>query len=263
MYNTDYKDVRHSSCYEDDEVVLERASKARRLAAYLIDKLVCFSPILIIIYNGSTPGMTRHVDIVMFMCTVLMVLKDCWGGISVGKSILGIIAREDQSGEVPLTSKLALRNMTLLMPMIEAVVLLFSSPPKRIGDMLARTRVVMNPHAKAKQQRIATLLLIIFLCVTAIIKLTAEPWRDNPAYQTCIREINTNDSLLNYTGGVKSTSLLGQPQLIPHDSSLKEMHYTFHVEGFEQDLKVYTYLYQEYDKPWRLAQIFWIPWEGD
>jgi uncharacterized RDD family membrane protein YckC len=120
---------------------------------------VCFPFLFIImlpimILSGLFPKIESYLSIIFYLAFTFMsfiiVNKDCRNGRSIAKIIYGYQV-VDNSTESPATDfQCMLRNITMLIWPIE-VIFLFMSPERRIGDYIAKTKVI-----KADKQDVTT-----------------------------------------------------------------------------------------------------------
>lgn len=68
--------------------------------------------------------------------------KDCLGGRSIGKRLLGYQVVNNNSSEIASPYKCILRNLTYLLGVIDIAVMLYKKEGRRIGDYVANTKVV-------------------------------------------------------------------------------------------------------------------------
>ena len=143
----------------------------KRLIAFYID--VFFSmlflaiSILILCLLGVV-GMDA-VDMISFLTWGMVFCKDCYGGRSPGKYILGymVIDRKTNMSASPL--KCVIRNAFLLLGVIDIIFSLLKGRQMRLGDYVAQTQVVKfdkNFYSKNIGGAIIT-----FICVMSVTTL--------------------------------------------------------------------------------------------
>ena len=77
---------------------------------------------------------------IILIALIYMVIRDLFGGRSVGKRILKLKVVDANSGEKATPLALFLRNTTWLLGPVEAIVLVTTDT--RLGDRIAKTKVV-------------------------------------------------------------------------------------------------------------------------
>ena len=93
----------------------------------------------------------KSLDIAFSYFIAFIVLnKDIFNGQSFMKSILGLQVVDKKTGNVASELHCAIRNTTMLLWPIEAVVLLFS-PTRRLGDLIAGTKLIAVERRSSKQ----------------------------------------------------------------------------------------------------------------
>ncbi|MDH4120824.1 MAG: RDD family protein [Deltaproteobacteria bacterium] len=117
----------------------------------------------------------------------LLALRDVWGGKSLGKRLTGIaVVRARQPGRGPAPWSAVVRGVALALFPVEAV-LVFADPYcRRVGDHLAGTVVIQNPHAPSLARRL--LLLSSLFLLIGLLALTFPRWyyTRSAAYQTAL-----------------------------------------------------------------------------
>lgn len=135
-----------------------KATIGKRIAAFIIDHVIfcVFSGMLFYIFSFITnvnlktisfESLVNIVNRIIITILVIYIFKDCIGGRSIGKRIIGIAVREKADlNKVPNFAKLILRNLFILIWPVEFFVLILDKENCRLGDKLSKTLVVMNLH---------------------------------------------------------------------------------------------------------------------
>lgn len=171
----------------------------------------------------------------------LLVLRDALGGRSPGKWFTGIAAvRADDPVAAPSLVACLLRNLTLVLLPVEAV-LVFTDPYcRRLGDRLAGTVVVALPRPAPAMRRLLGL-AIVFLATTLAIFL-AEFWnvRRSAAYPLALRLAAADPQVAAAFG---SDAAFSAPALTrSEDGRTLTMHLHAEGSGGEGDLAVHLRL---------------------
>ena len=141
--------------------MISKSTFLERVTAFIIDFImiscIAIIPIvgcaIIMLIIGLKAGWTEDefnyiTPIVLFFTllismTVLVLVKDIKNGQSKGKKIMRIAVRDlSNPKQIPVKTKLILRNITLILWPIEIILLLLLK--KRIGDMISSTCVVYD-----------------------------------------------------------------------------------------------------------------------
>ena len=114
---------------------MNEVSKANRFLALLIDSLVAFTPGILL----GALGLDLFDTILSLLGLGYFLLKDSlFEGQSIGKKVMKYVAvKEDGSSLAGDYASSALRNVTLFIPLLDAVLVLVDKP--RLGDNLAKT----------------------------------------------------------------------------------------------------------------------------
>ena len=139
--------------------------------------------------TDDSPNLLRYVG----SAVALFLVKDALFGRSPGKWFTGIaIRRADDPRTAPARSDLLLRNVTLLLLPVEAV-LVFTDPHyRRLGDRWAGTVVIVPPRVTHLGRRVlAFSILVLGVLLTAFL---VAPWnmRRTAAYQEAERIVRTH-----------------------------------------------------------------------
>ena len=127
----------------------------RRFFAFLIDWNIIFLLVFYLMYLSPQSNIDylfypsfEMIKSAGFLLTLVLVpfyflFKDCiFGRRSLGKLICGLSVKNENGGKASYLS-LILRNLTFFVIQIEALVVLLNKG-KRIGDILAKTQVVLR-----------------------------------------------------------------------------------------------------------------------
>jgi len=160
----------HATSDRPNQPELQRASIWARAFAFWIDiailgAIAALATFVLLLLSGSEMRILIHT--ITLVLVPLGLLKDMIKGQSPGKFILGIAVRDQENpSQIPSAKALFLRNLSLPIWPIDALVLLFTK--KRIGDKFAGTNVYrLSPKPKLVI-RLAALLAIPILIALAI-----------------------------------------------------------------------------------------------
>ncbi len=118
---------------------LVKADKWKRFAALFIDGLVAYIPMFLFAFIG----LYRLWSLSYLIAMAYYLLKDAlFDGRSVGKKLLGlkVVRNADSSSIAGDFGKSALRNVSLFIPLIDAIFVLMDKD--RLGDTWAETTVI-------------------------------------------------------------------------------------------------------------------------
>lgn len=110
-------------------------NKWKRMLAFFIDTMIAGC----IFSSFVLPVLFEYYHLLLIAFVLIYLLKDIMKGQSIGKRIAKIKV-VNQSGDTPKFSSLIIRNITLVIWPVEAILVLFGKP--RLGDRLAKTMVV-------------------------------------------------------------------------------------------------------------------------
>ncbi|MUU77234.1 RDD family protein [Winogradskyella endarachnes] len=240
------------------------ASRKRRIAAFLIDHFVITFLIVSITFLILGPDYLNNPDFSKITAVMLTTLllgftiyfgKDSINGISIGKWIFGIMVRDEDNPEVvPSIGKLFIRNIFLIIWPVEFIVLASSNEKKRLGDNIAKTRVVKNPHKPSKTPRILALILAGLIFITFLVIFIGSVMKNSDAYKVAVENIEQNKLILEETGGITGYGIMPSGSInITNGFGKAQLSIT--VKGIEKDVNVDVYLTKQPNEDWQLIDI--------
>lgn len=248
---------------EQTEKLIELSSRKRRIAAFLIDHFVMTFLMVSIVFMALGPNFMDNDNMENMQSIMLWVMipgfllyfaKDSIRGISAGKWIMGIMIRNDLDNETPTFIKLFIRNLLIVIWPIEFIVLAASSDKKRLGDKIAKTKVLMNPNKPKRLPRILALILIggCFFLFTYYTAGTA--MKNSDAYKVAIETIETDEKFIESTGGIIGYGNMPKGNInITNGHGVAQLQ--IKVKGNTEDITVFVHLEKEPDGEWIIKEI--------
>lgn len=189
---------------------MEVASRKRRIFSFLVDHIL-FSMIAAFAAFG-TMGQGWDVkgfdDFSSIGATVLVIMliylaKDSFCGQSIGKRIFGIkvVLHTDEAIPPSILRGFA-RNILIFIWPIELLVLAFSKKKRRLGDMLASTKVI-KLEGNTRKVRLKFMILVLALMIPAFLLTTSKVIKNSEAYRVATLSLMNNGELVNTIGKVK------------------------------------------------------------
>ncbi|MPM23070.1 hypothetical protein SDC9_69533 [bioreactor metagenome] len=137
----------------------------KRLIAFLIDLLLIAIIVNMFFFATQTVKSQLLVQFLSAMMVTMLLCKDCINGKSAGKRIMKIEIANEKEGEKVSAVSCVVRNIFVVLWIIEILVL-FISKEKRIGDYVAKTKVVSNSKVeKIKLDKNALLTILLCFCI--------------------------------------------------------------------------------------------------
>ena len=137
----------------------------KRLIAFLIDLLLIVIIVNMFFFATQTVKSQLLVQFLSAMMVTMLLCKDCINGKSAGKRIMKIEIANEKEGEKVSAVSCVVRNIFVVLWIIEILVL-FISKEKRIGDYVAKTKVVSNSKVeKIKLDKNALLTILLCFCI--------------------------------------------------------------------------------------------------
>jgi uncharacterized RDD family membrane protein YckC len=141
-----------SGLIENEFVYQDNLTAIERLKSMLLDHfIICFTllppaiiPELIGIEMGNWSG-----SIMMLIIFAIYINKDILVGRSAAKRILGQVVIDKETGMPANEIKCTIRNFTICFWIIEVIIVMFN-PNRKIGDLIAGTKVVRTDKKDIK-----------------------------------------------------------------------------------------------------------------
>lgn len=109
-------------------------------------------------------------SMIPFLMWGIIFCKDCFGGRSIGKRIMGYQVVDSNSGKVVSPFKSVLRNLFYILGIIDIGAMLYHSKGRRLGDYVAHTEVIVYNGTLKENKWIESIITIIcvFILLLAI-----------------------------------------------------------------------------------------------
>ena len=142
------------SGFVDEEFVYQdNLTTIERLKSMLLDHvIICFTilPIFMIPFTYGMESEKRWInEIIMLLLFGIYLNKDFLKGRSAAKRILGQVVIDKETNKPASELKCAIRNFTDIFWIVEVVIVMFT-PSRRIGDLIANTKVVRTEKDEIK-----------------------------------------------------------------------------------------------------------------
>lgn len=247
-----------------DQLPLIKASRKRRIAAYMIDHVVLTFSIVLIVFalsgesfmNEDDPGRSiAGMMAVLIPFFLLYFAKDSIKGISIGKWVMGIMVRdENEPDRVPSLGRLFLRNLFMIIWPVEFIILATSDQKKRLGDNVARTIVCKNPDKPSKVPRVLSLVGIAVLLSVSLFFLVGTVIKSSGAYKAAIDVIQKDPAVIHDTGGIKGYGMMPSGN-ISVTNGQGQANLSIKVLGETKDLDVHVYLEKQRNENWEVLEM--------
>lgn len=247
------------------------SQKSERLFASVLDCFLMGLGALILVmlyvfleeYLGKWP---------LYALPLLVIFKDTKRGGSVGKFLMEIGVRLRRNpNEIPSRWRLIMRNITLILIWPIEIICAFSSKyGERLGDKLAGTIVVKLEEVDASQltatpvkekRKLNPIYTKIFLWglaslffITGLLSIPIFIFRASDAYEATITYLQTNEQVLQASGGIDSIGFIANGQY-DNTSGYKQGNCMVKVNGQENDLQINALIHKKPDSEWVIDQI--------
>ncbi len=238
------------------------SSRRRRIFAFMIDHIIMsFLAGMVCLFAmgkhwdlADTGRMMSSMLPAMLLVFVVYFMKDSVRGMSPGRYVFGIAVRDyAEPNRCPSILRLALRNLLMVIWLIEFFVFLFSKQKRRLGDHLTKTAVIRRKDIPVGKRTLAffTLLLVFGLLfvgsISAIIK-------NSSAYEQAIAHVEASSEVKEEVGDIvgygsfPSGSVQVQNQYGYAQIKIK-------VNGTEGTIPVVVSMQKEPDTKWELKSL--------
>ncbi len=228
----------------------------RRVGAFLVDSFI-FSIVFIFPFIAYILSMddTSHFFLIFyslyFACILFFALKDVFGR-SFGKWLFGLgLINVDDPQQKPTVLRRILRNLTVFIWPVEAIVMLRNIDRRRLGDRLGHTMVVSVGRRK-RPMLIGVLVFmlffsILFLSITQLI-------RNDGSYKAATEYIRQNDRITDVIGHIESFGAFPSGSLSKSNGH-GSADLNIYVHGTKGDLTVQVELTKTPSTDWTVDHI--------
>ena len=234
------------------------ASRKRRIFAFTVDHIMfCalagFAGLAAMGQNIESHtqesfGRMMYVVVLMFLAYFM---KDCIGGASPGKRLMGLRVRDESNHQItPKFWSLFVRNLFIAIWPVEFIVLATSKDKQRIGDRIAKT-IVIRDEAKVRSAPIVVAVglgaAVVF--VVTLFFGTITILKQSDAYRVATQEIRSNFDITEITGTVRSFGAFptGSIEIL---NGRGKAEFDITVEGDLSTAEVYVRLSKEPEQEW-------------
>lgn len=249
---------------EASEQQLAISTRKRRLIAFFIDHFIMTALMTLTIFlifgtkilaEEDLGKITSSLLSVIIPGIVLYFLKDAFGGISIGKYIMGIMVRDaDNPEEVPSFRRLVFRNLFIILWPIELIALAFNKDNMRFGDRSLKTVVVVNPNPPKSAPRLVALVVVGIVFFGFSFLFPKNTMKKSEAYNAAVEAIARDELILQETGGIKGYGKSPTGSITVHNGEGKAQ-LSITVLGHKKNLKVRASLIKAKNGDWELTEI--------
>ncbi len=246
------------------EQIFQIASRKRRIAAFIIDHFIMTSLIVSLAFIALGSNFIDEDNPSKFIVTLFLIMipgmllyfsKDSIKGNSIGKWAMGIMVRDEKDpNKIPSYGRLLLRNVLLIIWLVEFIVLAASNDKRRLGDKSANTIVVKNPNKPSKLPRI---LIIVGAAISfgfLLFFIVGNSMKNSEAYKVSVAEIEKNEQIISETGGIKGYGMIPTGS-INSANGYGQAQLEIKVLGNKQDINVSVYLEKEPNENWKIIEM--------
>ncbi|MFY0590992.1 RDD family protein [Roseivirga sp.] len=243
----------------------QKASRKRRLAAFMIDHFIFTFLIVCCTFAASGTGFLNDTDPFGYIPVIITALlgftayfsKDCIKGQSPGKWFLQLkVRKKNNLNEIPSVRQLLLRNVFLIIWPIELIVLITSSEKERLADKQIGTVVIKSEEAISKTPRIALITSFFMVFFAFIFLFISSAIKNSDAYKMAQNEIENNSEIIETTGGIEGYDFFPKGSVSTTNGE-GEAYFTIGVKGKTTDVNVNITLYKEMGSDWIIDKFNW------
>lgn len=249
---------------EKNHINMIKASRKRRILAFLIDQFVVTFLIVSIIFiflkddflkESPTAEFMPAFIFIMIIGFLIYFMKDSYKGTSIGKFIVGITVREQENPtKIPLFHKLFIRNLFLIIWPIEFIILISSKQKQRLGDKVSKTVVLRSSFIEAKSSRIIAFVGIVVIFVFSIFILSINSMKSSDAYIAAIEEIEKNEVLISEVGNIKKYGMIPTGS-VKMTNGEGQAEFEIKVCGEIKEISVFVYLEKVRLGDWQVLEL--------
>ncbi|MFM7022710.1 MAG: RDD family protein [Flavobacteriales bacterium] len=247
-------------------VTLIRASRKRRIAAFMIDHIMMSGLLVMMIFLIIGPDfmdmglsdaffMILKIILICMLGMVLYFSKDSIGGVSFGKWVMGIMVRDEKNPEkTPSYGRLFARNLSILIWPAELIIMIVNKDKRRLGDKMVDAGVYKKPIKASVALRVVLSVILVAVFSGGIVFFIVSGIKGSGAYKTAIHEIEGNADIIAETGGIKDYGFAPVGDINVYNGYGEAVLYIT-VKGNDKDVEVMVLLEKEPGKSWKVLEI--------
>ena len=191
------------------------------------------------------------------MMFLAYIFRDMIDGASLGKRFLGLkIVGSVDSNKPVSVGKLALRNLFIPLWPLEFLVLVFSSQNRRLGDMLAKTRVLYSKDSISKKFRLSVVAIVLVVLVIVFFLVSATV-RETPSYKLVSDYVLSDSVLADGIGEIVSVGKYPSLSIKSNPTESISM-ISFKVSGQNGTRSVRGFLRKTGDSEWKVEKVEYL-----
>lgn len=143
--------------------------RIKRLMAFCIDLVV--AALLAILLNGILLSFNVKVitPMIAIVAWFILICKDCFGGVSIGRRIIGIQVISADTRKIANPVKCVLRNVFYFLTFVECIAMYYNSDSRRLGDYISHTEVAPYDNTLQKPNLSQSFLAIVYALIGLIL----------------------------------------------------------------------------------------------
>ena len=230
----------------------------RRIAAFIVDhfiiSIICITPFMSLSMLSMDGGMARFfqgLSLVIAAAFICYALKDVFGR-SLGKWLFGIsIINIDNPQTKPSVPNRILRNLTVFIWPVEAIVMLRNADRRRLGDRLGHTIIVSDE--KRKHPVLAGILAFILFDLALMLGIT-QIIRNGDSFKAAAEYLKHNSKITAIVGDVENFGSFPSGS-VSTSNGHGSAELKINVYGSKGDLAVWVELSKSPDSDWVVEHI--------
>lgn len=201
---------------EGNRPEIKKANLGMRIGAFIIDHIIIITAFLVPLvlfafkntFNNST-SIFNLFPVFMVMVFLVYCLKDCVGGASIGKRVLGLAVRKHEDpSEVPTVPRLFMRNILTFLWLVEFLVLVISEDKTKIGDKIAKTDVYRLEKKVKIPAIIITAIAAVFVSIASLLFGVVSFIKNDSSYQSAQQYIEASTEISDVVGNIEGYGVI-------------------------------------------------------
>lgn len=232
----------------------------RRIGAFITDHVIITMVVMIPFFFNFNKimdnpfAMFQLFSYMMIIGLAAYLLKDLFGGRSIGKVLFGLYVREYENSEnTPAVHKLILRNVLIFLWPVELIAMLVDKENRRIGDKIGKTQVI--GYSKKVIARVIIIAVFAFvLFVTCLFFGITQMIKNDDSYKAAVKYIESQNSITSITGNITGYGYFPNGSInISNGHGVAEL--IIEVKGEKQNLTVNIYLEKTNNSDWKVKDM--------
>lgn len=233
----------------------------RRVVAFVVDHFIITIlttiPLLLFMLNSilqevnDVNSMFSMFYIAMAIAFCLYLLKDCYRGKSLGKSLVGLSVKTYDGHHTPSISSLIVRNLLTFIWPLELLMLVVSKDKRKLGDRIANTAIFYSEKKISWLVKLSIPIISFTLFICFLVFMTSYILKNDGSYKTSVEFIKTNPDVRSHIGDIVGFGFIPMGS-VSITNGRGEAYFDIKVKGTLKATHINIKLHKEPNQVWMI-----------